>query len=389
MAAKVEPDAGSVPVHAPHTCRNCGAPIAGHYCANCGQETRIALPTFNTFMREAAGRYVAFDGRMWRTLWALIARPGFLTLEYLQGRRRRYIRPARLFLVLYLVLFAMIGLLQSPSDVAQQVVFVNTDDAEPAAKDGAAAKGAATDAKGAPADAKGAKADAKGPPADARGASAGKERAGSAEAAVAAAMARKEAAAAKRKAAGLPAEEDEDTLVLSNNTFIGLDDDLDLTWRIAGVEGKLPEPLRERYVHFKSLPRQEKAERLYAGMLRYGTYAMVALLPMFALLLKVAYLGRGRRYPGRPQRYAEHLVYSAHLHAFAALVLMLLLVLPYGPVKAALAVWIIYYVMRARQVVYRGRWWAGLARSFVIAIVYTVLVAFAILGLLVAAVMLR
>lgn len=383
MAAKVEPDAGSAPAHA---CRNCGAPIAGHYCANCGQETRIALPTFNTFMREAAGRYVAFDGRMWRTLWALIARPGFLTLEYLQGRRRRYIRPARLFLVLYLVLFAMIGLLQSPSDVAQQVVFVNTDDAEPAAKGGATdAKGATTDAKGA----QDAKADAKGPPADGKGAGAGKERAGSADAAVAAAMARKEAAAAKRKATGSPAEDDEDTLVLSNNTFIGLDDDLDLTWRIAGVEGKLPEPLRERYVHFKSLPKQEKAERLYAGMLRYGTYAMVALLPMFALLLKVAYLGRGRRYPGRPQRYAEHLVYSAHLHAFAALVLMLLLVLPYGPVKAAIAVWIFYYVMRARQLVYRGRWWAGLVRSFVIVIVYTVLVAFAILGLLVAAVMLR
>jgi Protein of unknown function (DUF3667) len=82
-------------------CRNCSEHVAGHYCANCGQETRIALPTFAAFMREAAGRYVALDGRLWRTLLALVARPGFLTLEYFSGRRRRYIRPARLFLVLF------------------------------------------------------------------------------------------------------------------------------------------------------------------------------------------------------------------------------------------------------------------------------------------------
>ena len=49
-------------------------------------------------MREATGRYVAFDGRLWKTLSALLFRPGFLTREYLAGRRRRYIRPARLFL---------------------------------------------------------------------------------------------------------------------------------------------------------------------------------------------------------------------------------------------------------------------------------------------------
>src|SRR5208282_4911284 len=61
-------------------------------------------------LREAAGRYVAFDGRMWRTVVALVSRPGFLTREYFAGRRRRYIRPARLFLVLSIGLFALLGL---------------------------------------------------------------------------------------------------------------------------------------------------------------------------------------------------------------------------------------------------------------------------------------
>jgi hypothetical protein len=339
------------------TCRNCGAAVAGHYCANCGQETRIALPTLGAFRKEAAGRYVAFDGRMWRTLWTLIARPGLLTLEYLEGRRRRYIRPARLFLVLYLMLFGLIGILQNPSDIASQVVLVNSDEA---------------DAPGKPEAAKDEVADS--------GTTKRKIQPVRPEANVPAAGAGSGPAVAAK---------DDDTLTLTNNTFIALNDDLSLTWRVGGIEGKLPEQLQRRYEHFKALPRQEKAEQIYAGMLRYGTYAMVALLPAFALLLKLAYLGRGRRYPGRPQRYAEHLVYSAHLHAFIALMMMLLVVLPFGPVKAAVAFWIVFYVLRARQRVYRGRWWAGLLRSLAIATCYLVLVAIAMFGLLVAAVMLR
>jgi hypothetical protein len=354
--------------HPAHACRNCGAPISGHYCANCGQETRITLPTFGTFMREAAGRYVAFDGRMWRTLWGLVARPGFLTLEYLHGRRRRYIRPARLFLVLYLLLFALIGILQNPSDVANQVVFVNSDEADQA-KAAATQEGLAGPAPIAKPQASPAGGNAGPPETRAKGAAA--------------------TDAKPKGTAAAGADADDDTLVLTNDTFIGLDDALNLTWRVGGVEAKLPEQLRRRYAHFKTLPKAEKAEQIYAGMLRYGTYAMVALLPAFALLLKLAYLGRAARYPGRPRRYAEHLVYSAHLHAFAALILMLLLVLPYGPVKAAVAMWIVYYVMRARQRVYRGRWWAGLIRSTAVAVVYSLLVAVAMFGLLVAAVMLR
>ena len=65
-------------------------------------------------MRDAAGRYVAFDGRMWRTLVPLLCRPGFLTREYLAGRRRRYIRPARLVLVLAIVMFAVARFVADP-----------------------------------------------------------------------------------------------------------------------------------------------------------------------------------------------------------------------------------------------------------------------------------
>ncbi|MCC7042050.1 MAG: DUF3667 domain-containing protein [Burkholderiales bacterium] len=307
------------------TCRNCGAHAPGHYCGNCGQETRLALPTFAAFMREAAGRYVSLDGRLWRTLVALLARPGFLTLEYLRGRRRHYIRPGRLFLVLYLTLFAVIGLVQSPAKLSDEVVFVDS---------AAVAQDAARHA----------------------------EEATTAQA---------------------PAVEDRAL------PFVDVDKDLNVTLRVGSDVVPLPPSVRKRWDQFRKLSKEEKAERIYSGVLRYGPYAMVALLPAFALLLKLAYLGRGRPYPQRPQRYAEHLVYSAHLHAFAALMLLVLVVVPFPVVRAPVGLWVVYYAMRARHVVYGGRWWAGLLRALVVGFIYLVLLSLAMAALVLASAMLR
>lgn len=354
------------------TCPNCSAATHGHYCANCGQETAVALPTFQTFMREAAGRYVALDGRLWRTLFGLVARPGFLTQEYFAGRRRRYVRPARLFLVLYLLLFAFIGLLQSPADVADQVVFVREnaeaeiEKALQAEQAEAAKAGAAIDKAGV-----------------------------GVESRQAVTAPSPKGLAIKPSPITPPAVPDSPhsgPLVVAsdgNDTMIGLDEDLNVTFRIRGMEAEMPAFLRKRYDHFRSLPNEEKAERLYAGMLRYGGYAMIILLPVFALLLKIAYLGSGNRYPGRPRRYAEHLVYSAHLHAFAALVIMLFMIAPEGPLRALIALWVVYYVMKARTVVYRGRWWVGVLRALVVAAIYFVVVALAMVGLLAVAALIR
>ena len=147
--------------------------------------------------------------------------------------------------------------------------------------------------------------------------------------------------------------------------------------------------MRKRYDQFKALPRDAKAERLYAGMLRFGPYAAAALLPAFALLLKLAYLGRAGRYPGRPRRYSEHLVYGAHVHAFVAIAILAVVLAPFEPLRIALFAWVAYYLVAARQAVYRGRWWANLLRTFVVAIAYLTLLGFAIAGLVATAVLLR
>jgi uncharacterized protein DUF3667 len=57
------------------------------------------------FASETFENLTHADSRLWRTLWFLISRPGFLTVEFLEGRRARYLPPLRLYLVLSVVLF--------------------------------------------------------------------------------------------------------------------------------------------------------------------------------------------------------------------------------------------------------------------------------------------
>ncbi len=63
------------------------------------------------FIHEFVGHYVALEGPLWRTLWAMLFLPGRPTREYFIGRRRRYVQPLRLYLSLSLVFFIAVHLL--------------------------------------------------------------------------------------------------------------------------------------------------------------------------------------------------------------------------------------------------------------------------------------
>ena len=284
--------------NAPPTCRNCGAPVDGAYCAACGQETALRLPTLREFLREAAGRYVALDGRFWRTMFALLARPGFLTREYLAGRRRRYIRPARLYLFATLIFFAVTRLLVGPIDIFE----VHADTPEEA-------KYLSPDK-------------------------------------------------------GFNVQMGEDAF------------------------GSLE--LQKRWNRFNNLSRSDKAEQLGEGMLRYAPYALFVLLPAFALLLKLVYLGRRRRYPRRPRLYGEHLVFAAYDHAFVFVAATIMLLLLGRTMALTIGVWVVgLYLLLSMRSVYGGPWVGLLLRAFVLFVSYMVLVGLATAGLVVAAILLR
>jgi hypothetical protein len=316
LSVTVADDSGIPIADVEPRCRNCGAAGPGAFCPSCGQETRTRLPTLREFMREAAGRLVAFDGKSWRTLWALMFRPGFLTREYLAGRRRRYVRPARLFLVASLLLFAALRMVVELGDV----YLVRFDSP---AKDATQDKSAAPTKDGAP----------------------GKDG--------------------------------------NHANGPGIDDDFNVD---LGVE--IP-ALKKRIERFRRLNSREREAQITDGMLRYGPYAMFVLLPAFAVLLKLLYLGRSRTYPGRPRLYAEHMVFAAHTHAFLFLAIIAANVVSFGPLRAAVIAWMLVYGLWSLRAVYGGSWLGIAARSFVMFVAYSVLFGLVTAGLVVIAVLLR
>lgn len=97
-------------------CLNCGHRFGVErlkYCPACGQETTLRPPTLGEFAQQFGGSVMAAEGALWRTLALLFLRPGQLSREYLEGRRRRYVLPLRLYLTISLVALLAIRLTHS------------------------------------------------------------------------------------------------------------------------------------------------------------------------------------------------------------------------------------------------------------------------------------
>lgn len=126
VAVLTPPPSGAAPASdtAPARCDNCGASVTGRYCANCGQRLEPPLRSLWHFLKVAFEDVTHADSRLWRTLWALLSAPGYLTKEFLSGRRARYLPPVRLYLVLSVLFFLCTSLTHSTGEVVQ----FDTDD---------------------------------------------------------------------------------------------------------------------------------------------------------------------------------------------------------------------------------------------------------------------
>ena len=95
----------------PVTCRNCGAPVPGRFCAGCGQSRDIHVLSMNEIVGDVTHSLLHLDSRVWRTLKALVLKPGLLTNEFIAGRHQRYLPPFRLYLVVSVLFFTLSALL--------------------------------------------------------------------------------------------------------------------------------------------------------------------------------------------------------------------------------------------------------------------------------------
>jgi hypothetical protein len=90
-------------------CANCDSPLAGRYCASCGQSAEEVKRPAAELLLHALEALFDFDGRGMRSLKMLLIRPGLLTVLYLSGKRASFAPPVRLYLFVSLLFFAAVA----------------------------------------------------------------------------------------------------------------------------------------------------------------------------------------------------------------------------------------------------------------------------------------
>ena len=208
---------------------------------------------FWSLVSEAFDNIFSFDSRTARTLFALFFRPGFLAAEYVAGRRARYIQPLRLYLIASILFFLFLSA-QNLFSAQSPVTFIT---------DGAGVEVATQDSEQQP-----------------------------------------------------EQDTEKDAAYVEADSAI---DDIHANVQLPGLSAeqntKLGNRLEAQARKAVELAKQDPSE-LISLLLDIAPPVLFILLPIFALILKLAYLGSGRFY-------TQHLILAVHNHSFIFLALLL------------------------------------------------------------------
>ena len=98
-------------------CKNCNAELFGDFCSSCGQcDKDIHIPVKELAV-EVLDLIPSFDKRLFRSIKPLLFKPGFLTLEYLSGKRKQYISPFKLYFFISFIFFLLGSLTDTKKDL--------------------------------------------------------------------------------------------------------------------------------------------------------------------------------------------------------------------------------------------------------------------------------
>jgi len=208
---------------------------------------------FWSLVSEAFENIFSFDSRTARTLFALFFRPGFLAAEYVAGRRARYIQPLRLYLIASILFFLFLSA-QNLFSAQSPVTFITN---------GAGVEVSTQDSEQQPAQ-----------------------------------------------------DTEKDAAYVEADSAI---DDIHANVQLPGLSAeqntKLGNRLEAQARKAVELAKEDPSE-LISLLLDIAPPVLFILLPIFALILKLAYLGSGRFY-------TQHLILAVHNHSFIFLALLL------------------------------------------------------------------
>jgi hypothetical protein len=330
-------------------CENCGAPMAGPFCAQCGQAAVDYRRSFRHVIVDVLDSFLNWDSKFFATIGWLIARPWHLTSEFLAGRRVRYVHPLRLYLLVSILFFFVVNywaksIHADPSNLSAEdrADIANDPDIPQEVK---AQVQSALDAKGLT-----------------------QSKAQTSPSPEAAVTPQPSAIASPAPSVASPSPApagDFGPLV----QFDKPPSDRIGKW----LEQKAKEKMGEH---------GSKMALFIATLFSNLPYMMLCCIPLFALVLKVLYV-RKRIF------YIDHLVYALHIHSFAYLAIMLIVLITIGLnrlIPGVFAGWIIaaLWITFATQIflsirrVYRQGWFFTVFKFFLGGIAYLFVLAIAL-----------
>jgi hypothetical protein len=351
-------------------CANCGTPLLGPHCYRCGQPVDGLVRHFGSIMGDFLDTVLNIDARVFRTLWPLLAKPGYLSLEYFAGRRVRYVSPVRLFVFLSIVTFFVAQLLWTMSP--DSVDFDSRDDIDRATT--VAEVEAARDAALKELDV--ALAGMPDVPSARDGIEKGREKIRE--------KADRRIHAIESGKADVHAVVDEDalpTVQVNGAPWNPVTNPVRVRWLPQFANDWVNRQIAQGRRNVSEI--QKDPDRLKDAVLGALPSTLFILLPIFALMLKIAYVFKRRLY-------MEHLIVALHSHAFLCLALLLVFAFSElgdaapaldglsGWAETLLFLWMPVYLLLMQKRVYGQGWTMTLLKYCVLGMCYLMLLSFGV-----------
>lgn len=98
-------------------CLNCGAPLTGKFCSQCGQKDLPRRQAVGDLSLNFISSFFSFESKFFKTFASLLLKPGILIREYNEGKRERYYHPARMYVFLSFIFFLIFAFIPDEDKV--------------------------------------------------------------------------------------------------------------------------------------------------------------------------------------------------------------------------------------------------------------------------------
>lgn len=98
-------------------CLNCGTPLTGKYCGNCGQRDLPARQDLGDLLINFISSFYSFESKFFKTFKYLLFYPGKIVAEYNAGKRESFYHPARMYVFLSFIFFLLFSTVFSTDEM--------------------------------------------------------------------------------------------------------------------------------------------------------------------------------------------------------------------------------------------------------------------------------